>query len=981
MVVRIVLLLLLVITLPGQLVRAAADIHTAPGPDRFHRWIEQFKQSPRGPFESIQWFCHDGSVLPPKAYACRDHGGGFQHGVWNARAEMLRNNGYLIATLFSTIKPDTFTGKDADLQTLKQILLEQYLIHSDDGWIFRRARLYRGAIQAEAEQDSAGKLALAMMADPAWMTPERYLLLREAVRLLPLPNEPELSRKIRQAASDIAEQDSGFHDLRVKIHSLPDKRDAARVRDYARTTGQERLRNAYASLASDLDSLYSPQTTILKLRHLAGESRNRAFKLEIAKTIEALQQANSKAVALHAIAVKSIRFRNILLRKNRYTVYNRLRFLRASLLLEQHAYALGNQLVESSAGSSRATRIGWLRDMAGVLHATGLLSSRQWRAATTAIDALQRQHRPEARHYYNELRYLARISEWSQHALTFHFAKVVKRWQRLSPLTVNFIPDRLRSSPLLPFTRTLDTLIADAARLSGIRHTLFGKPVGTGMRALNPGMRRGILRLAADDHQPLHADSIYLLPGTRRELTPVAGIITRGEGSSLSHVQLLARNLGIPNMVVNRRLFNMLKAHLGERIVMRITARGMIVIERDAAKWNALFTQPGKARKPALAAMKTADLRNRRMLPLSQIRARDSGRTVGPKAANLGELKHYYPDKVNPGLVLPFGLFRQYLDQPMSAAGPSVFAWMQSEYQRLARIPDSAARQRETSRFLARLRQRIISGDPGQPFRQRLRRTLQKMFGAEGSYGLFVRSDTNMEDLPGFNGAGLNLTVPNVVGFDALISAILRVWASPFSERAFAWRQAYMQEPVQVYPSVLLMKSFASEKSGVLITADVDSGDRQWLTIASNEGVGGAVAGQLAEEIRVQRQRGVVKLLAQASAPEQAALNPAGGMRTVPASGREYVLNRQEITQLRRLASDVERRFPLPHGKDGAPVVADIEFGFRHGKLALFQIRPFVESRDAARSLALAKPDRQLPDNRHYLVRLDQPPTSENRLK
>jgi len=662
-------------------------------------------------------------------------------------------------------------------------------------------------------------------------------------------------------------------------------------------------------------------------------------------------------------------------------MYNRLRFLRASLLLEQQAYALGNQLVESSSDSSRAARMGWLRDMAAVLHAAGLLSDRQWRATRAVMETLRQKHWVEAQHYYNKLRYLARISEWSQHALAFHFAQTVKRWQRLTPLTVNFIPERLRSSPLLPFTRTLDALIADAGEMSGIKHTVFGRSIGTGLRALNPGIRRGTLLLAPDDGQPLHADGIYMLQSTRRELTPVAGIITRGEGSSVSHIQLLARNLGIPNMVVDRTLFSMLKTHLGEQIVMLISQRGMVVVERDAPKWDAVFGQRRQARKIITADMKKLDLVRKQIIGLNRIRARDSGRTAGPKAANLGELKHYYPDKVNPGLVLPFGLFRQYLEQPLTMGGPVVFEWMQSEYQRLAKIPDRSVRNSQTRRFLARLRHWIVSSDPGEHFRQQLRRKLQHMFGEEGTYGLFVRSDTNMEDLPGFNGAGLNLTVPNVVGFDALISAILHVWASPFSERAFAWRQAYMRNPGQVFPSVLLMKSFASEKSGVLVTADVNSGDRQWLSIASNEGVGGAVAGQLAEEIRVQRRSGVVTLLAQASSPERTALNPTGGILTAPASGREYVLTSKEIAQLRRLAADVEQRFPLPRNNDGSPVVADIEFGFRHGKMALFQIRPFVESRDASRSLALAELDRQFSDKRHVRVALDRHPTNLNTLK
>jgi len=940
----------------------------------FRHWVEQFKQSPRGPFNGVQWFCKDGSILPPKEYACREHGGGFQHGVWKPHTRLMRDSGYLIANLFSTMHADDFTGQSARLDDLKQILLEQYLIRVDNGWVFRQARFYRGAIQSESEQDSASKLLLAILADPTWLTPGRFLLLRETVRLLPISIEPELGVKIRQAASDISSQDKGFHNLRVKIHSLPDNGDSARVRNYARSHQQNRMQDAYESLATDLDALYAPQTSMLRLKQLVKESRNLQFKLEMAKTLEAMQWANSNAESMGIAATKADLFRHIILNNNRYTVYNRLRFLRASLILEQEAYALGNQLVKSSSHASRLTRLTWLRNLAIALHSTGLLSDRQWNAARSTLDKLLSNHSMPAHDYYNALRYLARISEWSQRALEFQFANTVERWHRLTPLSLNFVPERLRSSPLLPFTRILDSLMTDAGRLTDIQHTIFGQQVGTGLRALNPGIRRGILRLAPAHGEAMRADGIYLLHATHQHLTPVAGIITRGEGSSVSHVQLLARNLGIPNMVVDNRLFTSFKSHVGEKIVMAISAHGMVVIAHDNKKWNAVFSQTIKNREVITANLNKLNLARKAMIPLNQIRARDSGRTVGPKAANLGELLHYYPDKVNPGLVLPFGLFRQYLDQPYSKNGPSVFEWMQSEYKRLSSTSDLTLRNSKTRHFLTHLRQWILHSDPGDHFRHQLRSALQKQFGTDGTYGLFVRSDTNMEDMPGFNGAGLNLTVPNVVGVDAVVSAILRVWASPFTERAFTWRQAYMHNPEHVYPAVLLMKSFASEKSGVLVTSDVDSGNRQWLSIATNEGVGGAVAGQQAEELRVQRNTGDVKLLAQASAPERTVLNPQGGMIKQPASGHAYLLSRHEIGQLRKLVDDVELRFPLPRNRDGVPVVTDIEFGFQNGKLALFQIRPFVESRRTRSDLTLVGIDSHWSANDDIQVQLDQYP-------
>ena len=246
---------------------------------------------------------------------------------------------------------------------------------------------------------------------------------------------------------------------------------------------------------------------------------------------------------------------------------------------------------------------------------------------------------------------------------------------------------------------------------------------------------------------------------------------------------------------------------------------------------------------------------------------------------------------------------------------------------------------------------------PAAGLRARPARQLNASFGTDGSYGVFVRSDTNVEDLPGFTGAGLNLTVFNVVGYDNIIAALRDVWASPFEERSYGWRQENMKDPEYVFPAVVVQQAVPSEKSGVMVTADVESGSMDWLSVAVNEGVGGAVDGQASESLRINIHTGETQFLAQATAPTRAALDSKNGIVHPPASGTTSVLTRAEISQLIELACEVPARFETLREADGSPVPADIEFAFLRGDLVLLQIRPFVESKGAQSNSYLASLD------------------------
>ena len=74
----------------------------------YQDWVAAMKEAERGPFERLRWFCNDGSVLPPRRYACSGRGGGYQHGELNERARTLRERGYYIANILAGIEPAAF---------------------------------------------------------------------------------------------------------------------------------------------------------------------------------------------------------------------------------------------------------------------------------------------------------------------------------------------------------------------------------------------------------------------------------------------------------------------------------------------------------------------------------------------------------------------------------------------------------------------------------------------------------------------------------------------------------------------------------------------------------------------------------------------------------------------------------------------------------------------------------------------------------
>lgn len=939
----------------------AAEESSSGARQEYRQWIEEMKAEPRGPFERIRWFCNDGTVLPPRAYACAEHGGGHQHGQLDERAVTLRENGYWVANLLAGIDASDWVDDVADRDRLSQTVIERYLVGADDGWILRQALSYRGAFQEEDERQGGRALLEAMAADPWWSGPG-FVALRTAVRLLPHREEGAGIQQVRSLAASISDRDAGFMPLRAKIHGAPAAADAARVREYARSSGESALADDYERLAAAIDTVYGSSSAEQAIRELLADEPPASLATMLQETLDALGSSETGArLAVLASAMASVR-RGF----DDWPADWRVPVLDLSLALEQDFYIHATEVDPEAGASPRSQYIDWLEASATAAYGGGLLNGRLHGALSERFERLDSAPQLALDQWLADLQYFGRAPGWATQAMRLHFFDGMQKLGEIEPLALRFVQDQLRGSPMLFYAAVLDVLSRDAGRLAGVRHQLFGDTVGSGFNALNPGIARGILRIPADlsGLESFGSDGIYVLPETVSDLPPVAGILTAGEGNPLSHVQLLARNLGIPNAAVDERLIAELSAHDGRPVVYAVSRAGLVELSADGPEWDEVFGSEDAGDTVVIEPdIEKLDLGVQRFLPLDGLVAGDSGRTVGPKAAKLGELRDHYPEAVANGLAIPFGLFKRYaLDRPHPDHDGSIFEWMEARYAALGPVdPDDAEQARAYEAFRAELYDLIVATPLDEEFRRDLSQTIDEVFGRTPS-GLFVRSDTNVEDLAGFTGAGLNLTLPNVQTGDALLEAIPLVWASPFTARAFAWRQSHMRAPEHVYTSILLLESVPSEKSGVLVTADLDSGSRDMISVAVNEGVGGAVDGQAAESLRIDRNSGAVTVLATATAPWRRLPDAAGGLRLEPVSGDDAVLKPDEIRSLLAFVDSLPERFPPITDDLGNPAPADIEFGFIDGQLQLFQLRPFLQSRAASGNEYLEQMDRTLGD-------------------
>lgn len=915
--------------------------------------IAFYKNDIRGPYKDICWFCTDGSVRAPKDPCPSEIGPGVQHARYKDDVEAIAKDYhiYLGQLLAYMDAPDFWDAKN-DHSRVKQYQLDKYLRSVDNGWVNQKGQFYRGAVQAEDEEAWGIAFYKGILSKDEVLT-KNYFLVRQSLKDVPHSGDDNLAQRMRSESKVISDTYLPFMDLRVKIHGQPEATDIEKVKAFQKKNSTKLT----AAQNKQFDELIATMTDFFKTIDIKklGQKADLLKGTPLGKTLNDFIAKNSATIKSSELIIATAQ---ILLdiRKgigDEKRPMARLQLLDISLKLEEI-------LFKNALKWQPETLKGQLQKIQALIIASagaGYLELWEYEQIKNVLNTSNTDKMTLAE--LNTILETARGAvEWSAAMVKANYQDIVNTYTGFEPKTYGFIDDRIQGSIALHLGKSVGELGDFIAKESALTNKVMDIPNPSTVRGLNPGYAFGDLVVVAGspDDVEVSSDKIYIFMRSPADLKPVAGIATVAEGNMVSHVQLLARNLGIPNAALSDENLQSLKKYDGQRVFYAVSNKGNVILKPESqmtTQERDLFAKKERNTEKIEVPIEKIRLDNTDVLNLQSVDASDSGQLCGPKAANLGQLKKMFPDKVVEGLVIPFGIFRQHMDQSMPGQAVSYWKFLNSmfaeaEKMRTQNVPEPEVENYQL-RQLETLRAAIAKMPLKANFITELEKDFKSILGKDlGEVPVFLRSDTNMEDLKDFTGAGLNLTKFNVVDKEAIINGIKEVWASPYTERSFKWRQKYLLNPENVFPSILVIPSVDVDYSGVLITKGINSGNEKDLTIAFSRGAGGAVDGQSAETYTVYNDGGY-RLLAPARETFYNSLPVTGGTGKKTATFEKPVFNEKNLDEIRDFAKTIRKTLPKETKSDYKGAY-DVELGFQKDKLWLFQIRPFVENKKALSS-------------------------------
>ncbi|MBN2528463.1 MAG: hypothetical protein JXR76_18895 [Deltaproteobacteria bacterium] len=475
---------------------------------------------------------------------------------------------------------------------------------------------------------------------------------------------------------------------------------------------------------------------------------------------------------------------------------------------------------------------------------------------------------------------------------------------------------------------------------------------------MNTGVAYGTLRLA--DLAELEAEAfsfkdIVLLPGLPIQLPIVGGTITEEFQTPLSHVNVMAKNRGTPNLTLAEASAKPeIQALLGRLVRFEVTDESYTLKETTLEEAEAFWTSQSK--DPITLKSDTSY----NALPLfSEIGFKD-WITVGAKAANLAEL-HQIPGAGGPrGFAIPFHYYQRFMagntvdtdtcanaqtdcvsdnrDAATCAeahtlctahAGETLATYVRKLLETNTFSQDTKIREAT----LSGLRYLMVQGTTDADFAEALNAKVANVFGDSK---VRLRSSTNTEDIPGFSGAGLyDSKSAYAQGEERASEVIRKVWASVWNWRAFEERSFWHIDHLSTQMGVAVNQSFGEEAvNGVLITQNIENPTLEGMYVNVQLG-----------EISVTNPEGMTtpEIFTIIRGTEVGSIQPAVIAYSSLSPGKP-IMTDPEIRALFDAATIVQKHFAPLYEINEYNLALDMEFKLRAGDRALVikQARPYT---------------------------------------
>jgi hypothetical protein len=343
-------------------------------------------------------------------------------------------------------------------------------------------------------------------------------------------------------------------------------------------------------------------------------------------------------------------------------------------------------------------------------------------------------------------------------------------------------------------------IVGPNAPFQELRYQPLTEAVGFGVLEFVPS--------AELEQAALGRDVIVVTDDVPNDIPLVGGLITEAFQTPLAHVNVLSKNRGTPNMALrDARHAAEIEPLLGELVRLEVSAGGFSLrsatAEEAAEFWQA--QDPGGER-----FVPRSDLSVRGVQPLDA-KSLDDLPAIGAKAAQFAELSRVpaacgmkVPVPPN-AFALPLVHYVEHFERSGARALLDAF------------LADAGFRADPVVRAegLAQIRQAVQGAEVDPALLAELEQAVRERFGTAR---VRLRSSSNTEDLPAFNGAGLYTSLSAAIDDPTrtLQDGLRTVWASLWSPRAYDERELARIEQTEVAMGVLVHEAFLSEHANAV---------------------------------------------------------------------------------------------------------------------------------------------------------------------